>query len=154
MFYIVLLSLVCACVLLWSFLFFFLVRDPFILAHAIGALLYLCIHWSVQHKKKGSNTDGCKHGSSSSGATDPGGGCNTRKQQLRVLVSHTEVSCLNHCLSMYTDPALASLDSKLSAIPLLPPPSRWTLPNQVFVSGTKWTRLLSSADAWFSWCSL
>ena len=32
-------------------LFFFLVRDPFILAHAIGALLYLCIHWSVQHKK-------------------------------------------------------------------------------------------------------
>ena len=33
-------------------LFFFLVRDPFILAHAIGALLYLCIHWSVQHKKK------------------------------------------------------------------------------------------------------
>ena len=29
-------------------LFFFLVRDPFILAHAIGALLYLCIHWSVQ----------------------------------------------------------------------------------------------------------
>ena len=50
MYYIVL-SLVCACVLLWSFLFFFLVRDPFILAHAIGALLYLCIHWSVQHKK-------------------------------------------------------------------------------------------------------
>ena len=33
-------------------LFFFLVRDPFILAHAIGALLYLCIYWSVQHKKK------------------------------------------------------------------------------------------------------
>ena len=33
-------------------LFFFLVRDPFVLAHAIGALLYLCIHWSVQHKKK------------------------------------------------------------------------------------------------------
>ena len=32
-------------------LFFFLVRDPFILAHAIGALLYLCIYWSVQHKK-------------------------------------------------------------------------------------------------------
>jgi len=42
---------VCMC-LLWSFLFFFLVRDPFILAYAIGALLYLCIHWSVQHKKK------------------------------------------------------------------------------------------------------
>ena len=33
-------------------LFFFLVRDPFILAHAIGALLYLCIYWSVQHTKK------------------------------------------------------------------------------------------------------
>ena len=34
---------------------FFLVRDPFILAHAIGALLYLCIHcdhWSVQHQQK------------------------------------------------------------------------------------------------------
>ena len=35
-------------------LFFFLVQDRFILAHVIGALLYLCIHWSVQHiyKKK------------------------------------------------------------------------------------------------------
>ena len=30
---------------------FYLVQDPFILAHAIGALLYLCIHWSVQHQK-------------------------------------------------------------------------------------------------------
>ena len=36
-------------------LFFFLVRDPFILAHAIGALLYICIHWSVQHKKNKKN---------------------------------------------------------------------------------------------------
>ena len=50
MYYIVL-SLVWASVLLWSLLLFFLVGDPFILAHAIGALLYLCIHRSVQHKK-------------------------------------------------------------------------------------------------------
>jgi len=37
-----------------SFLFFFLflVRDHFILAFAIGGLLYLCKHWAVQHKKK------------------------------------------------------------------------------------------------------
>ena len=49
----------------------------------------------------------------------PRGGCSTRRQQLRVLVSHTEVSRLNHCLSMYTDPALASLDSTLLVIPLL-----------------------------------
>jgi len=40
----------CAHVLLWSFLFFFFVRDQFILVHAIWALLYLCIHWSVQQK--------------------------------------------------------------------------------------------------------
>jgi len=43
----------------------------------------------------------------------PGGGCSTGKQQLRVLIYHTEVSRLNHCLSMHTDPLLASLDSTL-----------------------------------------
>ena len=43
----------CFVTVVFFFVFFFiLVRDPFILAHAIGALLYLCIHWSVQHKKK------------------------------------------------------------------------------------------------------
>ena len=83
----------------------------------------------------GSTTEGCKHGHfklvgspKRKNYTDPGGGCRTRRQQLRVLVSQTEVSRLSHCLSMYTDPALASLDSTLRAIPLLPPPSRPTLP--------------------------
>ena len=60
--------------------------------------------------------------------TNPGGGCSTRRQQLRVLVTQTEVSRLSHCLSMYTVPALASLNNTLRAIPLLPPPSRRTLP--------------------------
>ena len=53
---------------------------------------------------------------------------------------YTEVFRLNPCLSRYTDTALTSLDSMLRAIPLLPPPSRRTLPlcpNQVFVSGAK-----------------
>ena len=71
----------------------------------------------------GSTTEGCKHGHfklvgspKRKNYTDPGGGCRTRRQQLRVLVSQTEVSRLSHCLSMYTDPALASLDSTLRAI--------------------------------------
>ena len=69
--------------------------------------------------------------------TDPVGGCSTRRQQPRVLVSQTEVFRLSHCLSMYTDPALASLNSTLHEIPLLPLPSRRTLPLCFFVSGAK-----------------
>ena len=83
----------------------------------------------------------------------PRGGCSTRRQQLRVLVSHTEVSRLSHCLSKYTDPVLASPDSTLLVIPLLPPPSRRTLPlcpNQVFCKRREVNMTSSLADTLFS----